>query len=229
MNPSRRDAGRRNQAGFTIVELMIATVIFAMVLLVCMMAVIQVGRYYYKGIASARTQEKARAVSEEIASALKFTDADAIQVKPGEAYCIAKTRTRYTYVLNRQLKNNPATTGPEAGQQSRHVLWRDTYDGTPATCLADVDMAAVKPTPTGTELMGEHMALLDFKIYRPTGSPPGVRRVYIASVYGEPDLYQINTGTNYGLTFYSARCDGGTGSQFCASATLNTVIYARLQ
>lgn len=64
----------RIQRGFTIIELMISTVVFSLVLLAASAAIIQIGKKYYKGITNARTQEVARSTVDEIAQSLQFTN-----------------------------------------------------------------------------------------------------------------------------------------------------------
>ena len=66
-----RGAGNSKiSAGFTLIELMIATVIFAIVLTVMVTAFVQVGRIFYKGVSISNTQEAARSVISNISSDL---------------------------------------------------------------------------------------------------------------------------------------------------------------
>jgi prepilin-type N-terminal cleavage/methylation domain-containing protein len=64
---------RSQQKGFTIIELMISTVIFSLVLLAASAAIIQIGKKYSRGITYTRTQEVARSTVDEIAQSLQFT------------------------------------------------------------------------------------------------------------------------------------------------------------
>jgi prepilin-type N-terminal cleavage/methylation domain-containing protein len=64
---------QKGQKGFTIIELMISTVIFSLVLLGASAGIIQIGKKYSKGITYARTQEVARSTVDEIAQSLQFT------------------------------------------------------------------------------------------------------------------------------------------------------------
>ena len=59
---ARHDRTQSSQSGFTIVELMIATLVFAMVLLVITVGVMSFTRAYYRGINQSNTQRVARAV-----------------------------------------------------------------------------------------------------------------------------------------------------------------------
>jgi prepilin-type N-terminal cleavage/methylation domain-containing protein len=63
----------KSQKGFTIIELMISTVIFSLVLLGASSGIVQIGKKYSKGITYSRTQEVARSTVDEIAQSLQFT------------------------------------------------------------------------------------------------------------------------------------------------------------
>ena len=63
----------RRQRGFTVVELMIATGVFSMLLVVILTAVTRIGRMYYKGLTTARTQEVARIVLDDIAQQIQYS------------------------------------------------------------------------------------------------------------------------------------------------------------
>ncbi len=59
--------------GFTIVELMIATVVFSLVMVICLVGMVQVSRAYYKGITISKTQEAGRFLMDEISSTIQFS------------------------------------------------------------------------------------------------------------------------------------------------------------
>lgn len=65
---------RDNQRGFTLLELMIATTIFSSILLLLTFGLINIGKSYYKGRNTARTQELARRVMDEISQSIRFGD-----------------------------------------------------------------------------------------------------------------------------------------------------------
>ena len=62
-----------SQAGFTIVELMIATTVFSMVLLVIIYGVLSFTHAYYSGVNSSTTQDTARNVMNTVAQAIEFS------------------------------------------------------------------------------------------------------------------------------------------------------------
>lgn len=63
----------RNSEGFTLVELMIATSIFSVILLLLTFGLLGIGQNYYKGRNSVRTQDTARRIMDEISQAIQFS------------------------------------------------------------------------------------------------------------------------------------------------------------
>ena len=51
------------QKGFTVLELMIATTVFSVMLLLTTTGMIQIGKVYYKGLVTAKTQDTVRSIS----------------------------------------------------------------------------------------------------------------------------------------------------------------------
>lgn len=64
------------QNGFTIIELMIATVVFSLVLTASTAAIVQLGRQYYRGVIQAQLQDNNRAILDEIAQTVQFSSAE---------------------------------------------------------------------------------------------------------------------------------------------------------
>lgn len=63
---------RSNEKGFTLLELMIATTIFSVILLLLTFGLLNIGKNYFKGKNSARTQEVARRVMDDISQAIRY-------------------------------------------------------------------------------------------------------------------------------------------------------------
>lgn len=61
----------RQQKGFTLIELMLAAIIFAVVLVVILASFLQIGRIYYKGVSVAGTNEAARTAVDDITNDLR--------------------------------------------------------------------------------------------------------------------------------------------------------------
>lgn len=63
---------RKDESGFTLTELMIATTIFSTILLLITLGLLSIGKNYYKGRNTARTQDVARRVIDEITQAIQY-------------------------------------------------------------------------------------------------------------------------------------------------------------
>lgn len=89
----------KNQRGFTIIELLIATVVFSILLLVMLEAFIRTGDLFYKGVSMSKTQEDARNIVQSVSDDIQFTNAQApvITAAPGASgvFCIGNHRYAY--------------------------------------------------------------------------------------------------------------------------------------
>ncbi len=70
MNLNRHQPLKANQQAFTIIELMIATTVVSVILLMVSIIMINIGGLYYKGFSQARTQDNLRSISDEVARQL---------------------------------------------------------------------------------------------------------------------------------------------------------------
>ena len=201
--------GSRYQQGFTIVELMIATAILSLILLLTTMVISNIGSLYFKGVNQSRIQDDVRFITDDVAQHLELTDQ---LLSTGSqnygitvnAYCIGNTR--YSYVLNTQL-------GTSAGHVA-HVLWRDTNTSGSCTPL-NLTQSTPPTSMNGSELIAPNSRLTDFTILGP--SPYSIS---LAAAYGDDDLLNLS-GLN-------TTCKGTTGEQFCATASLQTVAVQRI-
>lgn len=207
---------RSNQKGFTILELIIASTVFSVMMILATTGIMQIGKIYYKGITTNRTQETTRAVIDDItrnyqiagntapSSSLQPTGSTAAQ-----AICIGKTR--YTFRLGVQMDNT-----------NNHILWTDRLSPTATACtpvnlsnptadasadLTDLGRAAQR------ELLARNMRLGDFTINNDsTGMAVSVR-----VLYGDLDLSADNQ-----------TCPPiNQGGQFCAVSSLSTFVKKR--
>jgi prepilin-type N-terminal cleavage/methylation domain-containing protein len=63
----------KRQKGFTIIELLVATLVFSIVLIVVLSAFVQTSRLFYKGVNMDNTQESTRTITQDIADDIKFS------------------------------------------------------------------------------------------------------------------------------------------------------------
>lgn len=223
-----------NQRGFTIVELMIATSVLSVMLILVTIIMISIGNLYYKGINQARIQENVRNITTDVSNNLQLSNSipqnkDTLAVGGGtisgvSAYCIGTTR--YTYVIDAQIGHQiyaPSPPGP-SGPNFQHILWRDTITSASNCYIADLrvpdpshltDVGGVDAT-NGAELIAPNSRLTSFTIL-PLSSPYGLS---ISVAYGDDDLLNHNG--------FSSTCMAITGNRFCSTARLTTTVVQRL-
>lgn len=233
---------RTNNQGFTIIELLIATVAFTIMLLICTVALVQIGRLYYKGITTNNTQEIARTVIDDISRSIQFggespynnptaTNWGAPTNIPVHSFCIGSTR--YSYALDAQVSDDASINGmyQTTSHHIRHALWRD-QTSTPLVC-APLDLTSSNPDTTaganhvagttGVELLAVNMRLSYFSLSNAIA--PKLWNISAYVVYGDEDLLNKS---NYPPHIACQSTLSGFGGQFCAVSELTTVVRERL-
>ena len=222
MNSTYTINKERSEAGFTIVELMIALSILSVILLVSTIVMTQIGKLYTKGVMQANLQNTTRNVMQDITSAIEFSGAPIYKAPSNSSYpavralCIGTTR--YTYVIGKELGVD------YDGTSTSNVLWRDSITD-PTTCTVSYNIVNSTPT-SGYEMMPEHTRLTNLGV---DNSGNNVYKFYISAAYGDSDLMNVGpaNSTDPSQSFLPT-CKGGVGSQFCASSTLNTTVARRV-
>lgn len=225
-----------NKKGFTLIELMIATVIFSTILLATMTILIQLGRMYYKGVIVNRTQETTRSITDELSQQLQF-GADRLTTNVSGSFSGVTVNTfcigtqRYNYVINGKVSRNAAANQvPSAGNGHaiRHAFWRDTIDATHTNCTplnltleVPVTSAGAQNGTDGRELIGENMRLIASPQPSCDGAT-GVCSLTVSVLYGDDDLLAPNAED-------PQQCANVVGSQWCAGSTLSTQVFKRLR
>jgi prepilin-type N-terminal cleavage/methylation domain-containing protein len=211
--------------GFTIIELLVASSVFSVILIICLTGVVKMGKIFYKGANTARTQEAARTVIDEISQSIQFnkgavklivstTNPGAIdEVKSGNI-CVGQYR--YNFITNHQLVND--SPGPN---QTINALRRDDQGEfcnpvTPST-----------PMTNPIELLGPGMRLSRFEV-TPLDANPADAKIWKVDVWvthGDEDL--INRYKD-GSSIWHSNCNSGAGSEYCAASELSTTVHRRL-
>lgn len=208
--------------GFTILELIIASTIFAIMLLLVTRGIIEIGRVYYKGVVTSRTQETTRATVDDISRSIQLTGNNNVNysydpanppaVGTTQAVCVGTTR--YTFRLNTVFRTD-----------NNHALWVDKITS-PDNCTAPA-LNQTTPSDGNTdntasgiavrkELMARNMRLANFTVTQ-LGSPT-LMSVNARVIFGEIDL------SPDGLTCLPINA----GGQYCSVSELNTVVKKRL-
>jgi prepilin-type N-terminal cleavage/methylation domain-containing protein len=216
--------GKQSQRGFTIVELMIATLIFSMVVILITIGVLSFTRAYYKGVNQSTTQNTARLIIEDIAQAIQFSGGDIQPVLTpsgnSEGVCIGGN-VRYSFVRHKQLMDS-GTLGPN---QTRHALMRDKGASCAGGAALDVEnnsqTTACINAGNCTELLDPRTRLAKMSV-APVAGTTDMFKVTIRIVYGDDDLLVNPTGDD-------ATCDlGMKGTEYCAQSELTTIVKKRI-
>ncbi|TXG78187.1 type II secretion system protein [Patescibacteria group bacterium] len=205
-----------DQKGFTIIELMIATMVFSMVLMLCAAGLITIGRMYQKGNTSRATQEVTRNAMDTIKNDFELSGGAYKALAPLSGsdirvFCIGGTM--YLYELNKPVP----TDGSSAGLVQLRGPTGAYFCGLSAVIPGLTPIAALNAG--GKELLGTNMRLMQDPITYayPTATNAQSLQIRINVVYGDDDL--INGDL----------CRGGAGSEWCASSVLETYATRRLQ
>ncbi len=213
--PYNRLASRK--AGFTIMELMIATMVFSVVLLVVTAGIMQAARMYYKGVTEANTQNTARSIIDTIAQAIQFSGGDITTTPVGPvagndyAFCVGSQQ--FTYRLGWQVEDSFSV----ANNQTWHALVQNSAGGcSSATGAQDLSQQTVN----GRDLMGRHMRLSNLTV---ESLGQNLYKIQVRVVYGDNDLLNNPTGTN-------AVCQTAqAGTHFCSVVELSTIVVKRVE
>ncbi len=157
---------RLDRKGFTIIELLIATVIFAVILLIMTAAVVQFGRIYYKGVISSRTQEAARSVTEDIGRSIQFGGGAGINTNGFKCFGNRSFSYRTGFAV----------------QPGQNALVAQTVPSCASASAVPLNSGSLPPG--ATELLGNNMRLIGFDVQE-SGSQ---YRIIISVGYGDDDL-----------------------------------------
>lgn len=215
-------------AGFTVVELLIATLVFSMVLVLITIGVMSFTKAYYRGITQSNTQNTTRVILENISQSIQFSGTavtSPIANGPGSSVGFCIGNQRFSYMLHKQLVDSSPTAG-----QSLHVLVRDS----PGDC-AGLSAQDVAGSPNGTELLSPNMRLTKLAV-TPVASINDLWKINIRIVYGDDELLCSPSAGDCGSTTTSSNLNNADlackaaiiDSQFCAVSELTTTVEKRI-
>ena len=242
-------------SGFTIVELLIATTVFAVILLGALAGFLEIGRLFYKGVSATSTQSIANQilqdVSGEFQNAAGFTkvlpkgDKDTVggnlEVLPttdqsgsGNAsyayYCIGNTRYTYNIAKSGSQAVSFSST-PNHAPGGNFGILRDVIAGGGSSACAP-PCSDTSPAPACESSKGQ------VKLSNPVellGDNMRLSAFYINSSNATSNLFNITIIVTYGLddaftqnppTSVPPVCSGSSQiDQFCSVATISTAVY----
>jgi prepilin-type N-terminal cleavage/methylation domain-containing protein len=200
--------GRRllkKQAGFTIIELLFATVVFSVLLIIMLVAFMRIGDLFYKGVSMSKTQEDARNVVQSVSDDLQFTKS-ALQ-NPSGRYCIGVHR--YLYNLGVQVD-------PSSGN---YGIQRDNQ----GTICPTAAMSPCTTVSGCTNMLDTNMQVNLFNI---SCSSVGLCDVKIHLVFYGGDPSKLFTGST--LPYYkatNAQCNGSlSDTSLCATVDYDSTV-----
>jgi hypothetical protein len=212
--------------GFTVVELLIATAVFAMVLLIAQTSFVHIGNLFYRGISITNTQEVADHIFQDING--NFQNAGAIggsQNSPAggyDYYCIGNTR--YTYRINQQTDTSAVSTRSPSGN---YGILKDRLAGAGNACNAPCDPPSgnctsgiTVPFNNPVELLGDKMRVEQFSVAQST-TTSNLYNVAIVLAYGDSDNLTYSDPAD----FSTASCKAEAQNTFCAVSRVNTAVY----
>lgn len=207
-----KDPLRSSQSGFTIIELMIATMVFGVVLLLITTATLQITKVYYRGITEAKTQYTARSIVDLISQGIQFSGGAVTETTPsGNTFCVANQQ--YTYVLRKQLVDQSPTSN-----QTFHALVVRDQSNCPSAAGTTMNVADIGNDKR--ELIEPKMRLSRMEI---TSVTANAYRVTVKVVYGDDDILNNPNAAN-------ASCKSlNVGAQFCAVSELSTIVTRRVE
>lgn len=220
------------QKGFTIVELMIATTILSVILVLVTAVMISIGNLFYKGINQTRVQDNVRSITDELSQHLQLNGTPT----PGSAtynnvtvYAFCFDTIKYSYVIGAQIGSS----------NIKHVLWRNDYNSGNCTPSDLTDPNLSTSEPNGVELIAPSSRLTALNI---TGT--GTYDLVVGVAYGDNDLLcDTGTANDCDATSPSSThvwnptapssglnitCKGQTGDNFCSTTHLTATVVQRV-
>jgi prepilin-type N-terminal cleavage/methylation domain-containing protein len=218
-HPQRAHA--KSSAGFTILELMIATIIFSLILLVAAAGILRFSNDYYKGLTSTNTQAVARTVMSDVVQTIQFSQS--VTPLPTGAskptgFCIDDSL--YSFKIGQEV--SPSLQQDALVKRTGNCTSATPSVGTPRTLNTAIER----------ELLSEHMRLGQFSI-EPVGASTKAYKVDLTVVYGNADDLFVNDAGDQppyanDADWATVKCRINSGLRFCAVSHLTTIVQQRL-
>lgn len=222
-------------AGFTVTELMIATTVFSIILVLSLTGFLQIGQMFYKGVNITNTTNTAKQVITSLKTDISFDSTSAgIVVPQGSSsidvladgkgpftrYWFCAGSNRYTYILGRQVDREAAevqirsTAFNNPSGWYEFALLKDQVAGT--SCPDPFIGVAQLQSNTVTELIGDKMRLSKLEISQLLSPNDKLYTITIKIAYGDDEVLD-----DFGLD--SAKCkSGAASSRYCYVTEIRT-------
>ena len=209
----------KRPSGFTIIELLIATLVFSIVLVIVMATFIQISRIFYKGVNMSNTQDDTRTALTDIANDIQFATANVqtftINTSTASSYfCVGNHR--YAVYTGQQVGSSAGLAG----------IYRE--DETPGSCPS-LGTAAVD-TSKADQLLGSGMQVNYLHMdCNGTICHLNTHVIFYGGTPGGLFASASNPGSQTPWEEPDADCTGAlTSSQFCATADFKRTVLQRI-
>jgi prepilin-type N-terminal cleavage/methylation domain-containing protein len=216
----------KQSTGFTIIELLISTAVFSIIMLVITAGVIGFTRQYYKGVVASSTQTAARQLMSEITQAIQFGGSITTGLNdPGtgtDGFCV--DNKLYSYIIGQQVSSD----GPNAAMhQAYHGLVVDNAKGSCDAATPTLPTTAQLVAGEQRELLGDKMRLAALEV---SSEDSVTYVVHIRILYGEDDVLEPDPAGMASPDWSKENCklDHST-LQYCSATELTTTVQKRLQ
>jgi prepilin-type N-terminal cleavage/methylation domain-containing protein len=204
-----KDTDKNSQNGFTIVELLIATLVFSIILVIITSGILVFSRAYFRGINSSGLQTVARTASEDIGQAVQFSGSNIVEHSSGATpYYVCAGNFVYFYTLY-AIYPGGTPTAANIG------IWRQPLS-TDCSITTPIFNAG-----TGSQLLSKSTRVAKFLV-NPVVGVNGAFTIDIKLAFGSDDGFFSNPGNA------SVQCIGQAGDEYCSVAELNTVVQKRV-
>ena len=233
---------RNHQSGFTIIELLIATAILSVILLIASFVLVAIGRMYTKGTNSAALQNNVRNIVQVLSSSVQYTGTGSIfsdvtaHPTPNPNNLTIKSVCAGNVEISYIVDTLPVDNG------NLPTIWQSPPKD--AACSPyDLTIPAVTQTPDSTHqnigLSNEAIHYLTIARATSTGCPTsgapvgnGLWQICVDAytAAGNDQILGYNAATPHVLqpTPGNVVCKGKLGEEFCATTDLTTVVTRRL-
>ena len=159
-----------HEKGFTIVELLIATAVFSMVLVIVTIGFISLSNRYYKGVITANTQSTTRNVTDVLRRNIQFSTTGVTAGESNGVKFICTNGLKFFFRYNVKYLGAQST-------ETNPGLFMQPYN---SNCASEQLNRSL-----GTQLLGENMSVVDLRSI-------GIGSSYTLSVriaYGDLDMF----------------------------------------
>lgn len=211
-------------AGFTILELLIASSVFAVIMLVVAVGVLRFTNDYYGGVTDSKTQAATRAIMATISQSIQFGENVTALSGSGGVQGLCIDNTLYVYHVGQQVTDSSPVISKHQGYHGLAAMTGNDCSGSiPATMSNPLQLPGSSALPTGArELLGQHMRLSALDVT----STGDLFTVHVRVIYGDDDLLtpSLPAAPNWAIE----NCASQAGSQFCSVSDLTTTVQRRL-